>query len=671
MLVLSSSTRRAWLTLAFLNLSQTVFGAVNAAQNATSITISNDFLNIYFDKSRGYITKLKLGNQDLLGTGQGLYLDCVCVPSGGVTPGSFTPGGSGATFELFQGLDQLKVPYAGVRMSHDYKNSGEVLSSYWFLRDGESGIHHFNRISFNPVAATPPTTLQEFRVLFRPNNKLWTHLLSSPDQWAPLPGSEATSKQITVQDATWSLNRTPSDPYVVQESDYFTKYMFAEEWRGEGVWGMYSDGSTSVDGNPYGAWLIMNTRDSYFNGPIHSDLTVDGIVYNYLVSNHHGDGAPIMTSGFERTFGPQFYYFNKGSPGEDIHTLREDALKYNDPLWNSQFYDTIAPHVEGYVPSTNRGKWHAKISIPDGGATKPIAVLSAPGVDFQDNNVDYNSYQYWGEFDPVTEEIEIDNIVAGTYRLTVYADGYFGWFVKEGIVVTAGHTAHSHVTFKEEKAGDEIFRIGIPDKSSGEYLHGYAKDLSKPLHPAQHRQYWAVWDFPTDFPNGVNYDVATSDYSKDMNYVHWSVFGGFANSLRTQPYYENVNNWTISFDITAVQVKRKKTATFTVQLAGVKTAAGNTDVSGQPWSDLPFTVNVNGLDLDPWVIPYNQSSSCAVRSAVRCYNTAHKFVFGTELLKIGKNVFTLSLPFNATDVETAILPTTVYLQYDALRLEVD
>ena len=26
----------------------------------------------------------------------------------------------------------------------------------------------------------------------------------------------------------------------------------------------------------------MNTRDTYFGGPLHSDLTVDGIVYNYL-----------------------------------------------------------------------------------------------------------------------------------------------------------------------------------------------------------------------------------------------------------------------------------------------------------------------------------------------------------------------------------------------------
>jgi hypothetical protein len=39
---------------------------------------------------------------------------------------------------------------------------------------------------------------------------------------------------------------------------------------------MFSNGST------FGAWLVMNTKDTYFGGPLHSDLIVDGIVYNYI-----------------------------------------------------------------------------------------------------------------------------------------------------------------------------------------------------------------------------------------------------------------------------------------------------------------------------------------------------------------------------------------------------
>jgi rhamnogalacturonan endolyase len=56
---------------------------------------------------------------------------------------------------------------------------------------------------------------------------------------------------------------------------------------------------------------------------------------------------------------------------------------------------------------------------------------------------------------------------------------------------------------------------------------------------------------------------------------------------------------------------------------------------------------------------------------VSCYNIAHKFTFDAKNLKTGENTIVLSLPFNATDYESAILPRSVYVQYDALRLEVD
>ena len=69
---------------------------------------------------------------------------------------------------------------------------------------------------------------------------------------------------------------------------------------------------------------------------------------------------------------------------------------------------------------------------------------------------------------------------------------------------------------------------------------------------------------------------------------------------------------------------------------------------------------------------YDQSSSCAARSAVICYNVAHKFVFdSSSSLKEGENEIVLSLPFNATNYESAVLPNSVYVQYDAPRLEVE
>ena len=98
-------------------------------------------------------------------------------------------------------------------------------------------------------------------------------------------------------------------------------------------------------GSTYGAWMVHNTRETYWGGPLFSDLTVDGIVYNYIVSNHHGNQTPNITNGFDRTWGPQYYYFNKGPAGTDIHTLHADAEKLANPEWNAAFYDSVAKHL--------------------------------------------------------------------------------------------------------------------------------------------------------------------------------------------------------------------------------------------------------------------------------------------------------------------------------------
>lgn len=61
---------------------------------------------------------------------------------------------------------------------------------------------------------------------------------------------------------------------------------------------------------------------------------------------------------------------------------------------------------------------------------------------------------------------------------------------------------------------------------------------------------------------------------------------------------------------------------------------------------------------------YYQSSSCGTRSGVACYQVANKWTFPTSFLRSGDNAtneIVLSLPYNATDI---------YVQYDALRLEV-
>lgn len=170
-------------------------------------------------------------------------------------------------------------------MSEKYPATGQVLEQYIFLREGETGLHMFSRLYYNNKTTPFLRSLGEFRTLFRPNTPLWTDMIVKPGTKAPLP-TVAKAKQVTIQDATWYLGNTPEDPYVQKASDYFTKYTFSETWRNLDAYGMYADGSKSKDGSAFGAWLVMNTKDTYWGGPTHSDLTVDGIVYNYMGEYH-------------------------------------------------------------------------------------------------------------------------------------------------------------------------------------------------------------------------------------------------------------------------------------------------------------------------------------------------------------------------------------------------
>ncbi|KAI0120576.1 polysaccharide lyase family 4 protein [Hypoxylon sp. NC0597] len=653
--------------LAFAFLASQVTAFLNATETRDQYILQNDDLYVAVGKSSGQVVKILLGKEDLLGTGKGPYLDCSCVPSG-----FWAPGGT-ARFQLIRGADSTGTPYGGVVMRDTYSSTNQTLEQYWFLREGETGLHVFSRVTYFNQRTPFLRGLGELRTLFRPSTRLWTHLSGSDGNWAPIPSADANGRAVTVQDATTYLGDATNDAYVKQYSDFFTKYAFAEVWRDHDVHGQYSDGSTSSDGNTYGAWLVHNTRETYYGGPLHSDLVVDGIVYNYMVSGHHGAPVPNITHGFDRTWGPQFYYFNKGGPKTTLAELRADAAKYANPEWNSEFYDSIAQYVPNYTPTSKRTTFKATIDLPEG-AKRPIAVLSENKQDFQLNVFTQSSLQYWADIDTNTGAVEIPRVKEGTYRLTVYAEGIFGWFIQDDIEISKTSNKAYSFQWEPESAGKEIWRIGTPDKSAGEYKHGYAPDTSKPLQPEQYRVYWANWDFPTDFPDGVIFKVGESKEAEDFNYIHWSVFPGRSNYFRPEPYYENVNNWTIQFNLTSDQLTGEtQTAALTVEFAGVKTANGNDKWASLPnekYSNLPYTVAVNGRDLETWIIPSYRSGSCGVRSSVVCQNFGKKFSFSaSEYLKEGLNEFVLSLPFNATDTETALLPTTVYVQYDALRFE--
>jgi rhamnogalacturonan endolyase len=186
-----------------------VFAALFANESSVSLFLGNDRLASTVNKSTGAVDCLTLDGQDLLGSrnyipnipggssgngqsGIGPYLDCYCIPSG-----TYTPGGINASYQLLQGVDSAGVAWGGIVVSELYPPTGQLFESYWFLRDGETGLHTFSRLAYFNDTTPFLRNLQEFRTLFRPNTPLWTYLIKDADFHAPLPNPDPASGDTT------------------------------------------------------------------------------------------------------------------------------------------------------------------------------------------------------------------------------------------------------------------------------------------------------------------------------------------------------------------------------------------------------------------------------------------------------------------------------------------
>ncbi|KAJ6499571.1 galactose mutarotase-like protein [Mycena vitilis] len=649
-----------------------VTSKILTSENATTIAFRNDRLSFTVDKTNGILGHIHLDGQDLQGpqsntSGRGYY-ECHCVPMGYEVPASdiFHIATNGnATFTVIKGTDTTSVPWAGVLMQQALP-IGHTFQQWYFIRDTPSstGLHNFARMLYSNSSVGAPfedggIPVREIREVWQFNTTLWQTASTNPTLNVSIPDQAAITPAVQAQDATWDLaTNTPDEPFVQQTSDWWTKYFLADAYRKRKAHGLYGKTET---GMAYGAWIVSVIQDTLFGGPEHYDLLLDGMIgvpegspnliriphiYYYFASSHQGAATTNLTNeGYDRTWGPQYLYFNKGQQAS-LLTLRADAEAEADFAKYAEFYQSIAHLVPGFTPPTARGTVSlSHMSLPDA-AEDVVAVLSADGLDFPRNVLDLKAKQYWGDVS-AAGSLQIPDVAAGTYRLTVYAKGVFGSFIKDGVEVQAGQTtALAGLAWGEESAGTEIWRIGTPDKSAGEFKHGFELDPNKTFQPMQYRSYWGAYSFVADFPDGVNFVVGQSNVGTDWNYAQLATSG------------QKVN-FTIQFDLPSAPPPNS-TATFTIQLAGASGATGNEDFSSATFASFPLVASVNSLaDALQWVIPSNVSSSCLERSGISCYTIANNWTFPGSWLVNGTNQFVLGLlPGSSTRV-----------MYDALRLE--
>lgn len=387
-----------------------------------------------------------------------------------------------------------------------------------------------------------------------------------------------------------------------------------------------------------GLWMVTASNEYMSGGPTklelsaHRDATfTDSLtapapptLLNVWKGPHYGGTVLDLPQGEEwrKTIGPFLLYANS-APTPDA--MWKDALSraaIEAPRWPYEW--AVA---EDYPAKAGRGTVTGRIVMRDPGAPNLsyrnlMVGLAHPGVDWQK---DAQYYQFWVRADGLGR-FTIDNVRPGSYTLHAFADGVLGEFEKADVAVKAADSlALGSLTWMPVRYGRQLWEIGVPDRSAGEFLHG--------------RQYaqWGLYNLYTkDFPNDVQYVIGKSDFHRDWNIMQVPrAIGSTGRGSAT--------TWSVSFDLPGALRGR---ATLRLSLAGTEARQIAVTVNDQPVgtvTSLPNTMVIH-------------------RDADRGWWQEKDVVFDAAVMRAGTNIVKLTVPAG---------PVTAGVEYDYLRLEVE
>ena len=427
-----------------------------------------------------------------------------------------------------------------------------TYSEHWIVTPFDSGVHVYFVADHAATDATG--SIGQVQWVFRLDQNKFNNLymanedLSNPGpvELGPMPtyaeyfgtinpnGTGAADPGRAVQDATVDMHGYGEGPWAQYPpiAPTFGR-QFGDKYDYSGY--NYLNLSHGVYGSQYGAWVVFPSNESLVGGPTKQMLLFTGnLDMIEAFSNHLDNGITDTTppgAASHRLFGPFYVRFNRLGG-----FLRTPSAMYWEAVLFGTHFDWLYDHdndllTAGYVPSTARGDVEVAVNGIDGPPKTAWAVLSDPAKNFQYSTGE----QYWIDISRGGHGT-FRGVIPGTYRLSVYDLGHWGELRQENVTVTANQrTVVPSVSFTHENFGEKVWTIGIPDRSSHEFLHGHdAKGHDD-------REFWGNWNYWADFQatNGaVVYNAtsgpagpATNDLSK-WNYNHWKsfdpgLFGGY------------------------------------------------------------------------------------------------------------------------------------------------
>ena len=311
---------------ACLGVAPTTLAWIYLNQTSTALILSNNYVSFYLNKTDGIIHNVTFEGTNVLGfpvpnppaggggDAVGPYVDIYIPPANS----QYTPGSMNASLRLINGTDSAGTPWGALIMSQP--NAQGVIGEFCRRPRSRQVPPSSSISSCEPTRpcstpspalpiATPPyhslanlfsfapssgptfrSTITSTPTSARPTT--FTCLNQFPTRPSTLRLTSVSQRRsrtrlgilVTGQVCVYKISLSSGDPYVENVADYWTKYTMSEAYRNHTVHGLFADGSGTPGNVTYGAWTVFNTRDTYYGGPTYADLTVDGLMYNYVIS---------------------------------------------------------------------------------------------------------------------------------------------------------------------------------------------------------------------------------------------------------------------------------------------------------------------------------------------------------------------------------------------------
>ncbi len=345
----------------------------------------------------------------------------------------------------------------------------------------------------------------------------------------------------------------------VNKGVYDDKYKFSQLWGDQRVWGWGSvnDASNGVSsGANVGIWYVLASTEYYNGGPLKPEL-MDAPMVNMLNGGHYymgNDSSWAADEVWTRVQGPFFVYCNN-IPNTIKDPIQASQALFNDALAQGAAEATAWPYTwynnstyDGdYAPASSRATVTGTFTINDSGnpnaspANLWVGLVQQPSTtdsvyDFQQW---YKPYQFWAKTDS-TGKFTIPAVISGSnYTLYAFGPGTPGTFMSQNqtggnppwsynlpatpfaVTVTTGTNNLGMIQWTPTRLGPTVFEIGYPDRTARKFRHGddyWVGDLG-PTATEPSPIWTKFWDFPNDYPNGLNYTVGVSRWATDWNFI--------------------------------------------------------------------------------------------------------------------------------------------------------